>query len=198
MNILSFIKLVIVGAVIGLAAKMLFFEAFTVPTESMEPTILRGDVIWVNKVFFTGFYKNDIVAFERNNENFVKRIVGIPTDSVYYDKGYYQINLPDISLYDKSYITYKIPEKGETIIFDKNNFAFYQPLIEQNEGVQAGRLMDKIFINNTESNSYTFKKNYYFVQGDNSTESSDSRHWGLISESQLIGKAAFTYHSNKK
>ena len=83
-------------------------------------------------------------------------------------------------------------------IFDKNNFAFYQPLIEQNEGVQAGRLMDKIFINNAESNSYTFKKNYYFVQGDNSTESSDSRHWGLISESQLIGKAAFTYHSNKK
>ena len=191
MNNISFIKLIIGGVIIGFAIKMLVFEAFTVPTESMEPTILRGDVIWVNKVFFTDFYKNDMVAFERNNENFVKRIVGTPSDSVFTINGYYYVSQPDNGFSDKSYTFYKIPKKGQTVIFDKYNFDFYQPLIEKNEGVQAGLLMDKIFINNTESNSYTFKKNYYFVQGDNSQESLDSRHWGLISENQLIGKAAF-------
>jgi signal peptidase I len=191
MNNSSFLKIIIVGIAIGLGIKTLVFEAFTVPTESMEPTILRGDVVWVNKMFFRGFHKNDIVAFERNNENFVKRIVGTPSDSVFTINGIYQVSQSDNGFSDKSYNYYKIPKKGQTIFFDKNNFDFYQPLIEKNEGVQAGRLMDKIFINNTESNSYTFKKNYYFVQGDNAQASSDSRYWGLISENQLIGKAAF-------
>ncbi len=199
MNNFSLIKLIIVGSVIGLAVKMLVFEAFTVPTESMEPTILRGDRVWVNKVFFINFHKNDIVAFEKNKENFIKRIIGIPSDSVYVENGLYQLNSPNnIFLGTKPYMFYKIPQKGETMVFNKDNFDFYQPLIEKNEGVQAGRLIDKIFINNTESNTYTFKKNYYFVQGDNTQASTDSRHWGLISDNQLIGKAAFTYHTTKK
>ena len=92
---------------------------------------------------------------------------------------------------NKAYTFYKIPQKGETIVFNKANFDFYQPLIETYEGVQAGRLFDKIFINASESNSYTFKQNYYFVQGDNTEGSVDSRHWGLVAQSQLIGKSVY-------
>ena len=83
MNYFSFIKILIVGTILGLGIKWLAFEAFTIPTESMEPTILRGDVVWINKITFSNFNKTDIVAFEKNKENFIKRIVGVPMDSVY-------------------------------------------------------------------------------------------------------------------
>ena len=202
----SFIKIIIIGVVLGFGIKWLAFEAFTIPTESMEPTILRGDVVWINKVTFSNFNKNDIVAFEKNKENFIKRIVGVPMDSVYVivkDETNEENNNPNVQgkyhIYDphkilpinKIFTFYKIPQKGETIILNKTNFDFYQSLIETYEGVQAGRLFDKIFINASESNSYTFKQNYYFVQGDNTEGSIDSRHWGLVAQSQLIGKSIY-------
>jgi signal peptidase I len=86
---------------------------------------------------------------------------------------------------------FKIPKKGDTLILTDNNFDFYKPLIEKNEGVQAGRILNKIFINNSESYTYTFKYNYYFLQGDNTEGSQDSRHFGLIGENQLKGKVVF-------
>ena len=208
----SFIKIIIIGVVLGFGIKWLAFEAFTIPTESMEPTILRGDVVWINKVTFSNFNKNDIVGFEKNKENFIKRIVGVPMDSVYAivkDEANEENNNPNVQgkyhIYDphkilpinKIYTFYKIPQKGETIIFNKTNFDFYQSLIETYEGVQAGRLFDKIFINASESNSYTFKQNYYFVQGDNTEGSIDSRHWGLVAQSQLIGKSIYIQRKSK-
>ena len=208
----SFIKIIIIGVVLGFVIKWLAFEAFTIPTESMEPTILKGDVVWINKMTFSNFNKNDIVAFEKNKENFIKRIVGVPMDSVYTivkdeaneensntkAQGKYHIFDPHKILpFNKTYTFYKIPQKGQTIIFDKTNFDFYQPLIEIYEGVQAGRLFDKIFINAAESNSYTFKQNYYFVQGDNTEGSIDSRQWGLVAQSQLIGKSFYIQRKNK-
>ncbi len=208
----SFIKIIVIGVVLGFVIKWLAFEAYTIPTESMEPTILRGDVVWINKMTFFNFNKNDIVAFEKNKENFIKRIVGVPMDSVYSilkDDSVEENNNPNAQgkyhIYDphkilpinKIYTFYKIPQKGETIIFNKTNFDFYQPLIEIYEGVQAGRLFDKIFIKASESNSYTFKQNYYFVQGDNTEGSIDSRHWGLVAQSQLIGKSVYIQRKNK-
>ena len=208
----SFIKIIVIGVVLGFGIKWLAFEAFTIPTESMEPTILRGDVVWINKVTFSNFNKNDIVAFEKNKENFIKRIVGVPMDSVYaivkdeaneennnpHVQGKYHIYDPHKNLpINKIYMFYKIPQKGETIILNKTNFDFYQPLIEIGEGVQAGRLFDKIFINASESYSYTFKQNYYFVQGDNTEGSIDSRHWGLVAQSQLIGKSIYIQRKSK-
>ena len=81
----------------------------------------------------------------------------------------------------------KIPKRGETVALDAVNFSFYQSLIE-NEGNQVGKLLDKIFINGSETTNYTFKQNYYFVQGDNRDASIDSRHFGLISEESILGR----------
>jgi signal peptidase I len=154
----------------------------------MYPTLKNGDIVWINKVNLNHFNKNDIVAFERNSENYVKRIVGAPSDSVYKSDRSYSV-IPDKNTLNQP--IYTIPKKGQNIHLDNTNSDFYLPLIEKYEKVQAGKLLDKIYINNSISNNYTFKQNYYFVQGDNTEGSIDSREWGLISENQLIGTSFY-------
>jgi signal peptidase I len=187
----NFIYIVIIGIVLGLVVKFFVIEVFTVPTASMEPTILRGSKVYLQKVVFN-FRINDVVGFLKNEEYFVKRIVGMPSDLVYSEGGiFYVSKLKSDDVFNLNKPFYKIPKKGDTIILNDNNFNFYQPLIEKNEGVQAGKIINKIFINNSESNTYTFKYNYYFLQGDNTEGSQDSRHFGLIGENQLKGKVVF-------
>jgi signal peptidase I len=182
--------ILIIGIVLGIIVKSFAFEVFTVPTNSMEPTILRGSKIWVNKFFYTHFYKKDIVGFEHAGESFVKRIVAVPKDTVYFDgKRYdYQAVFP---------FPYTIPSKGYTIYFDEKNTDFYLPLIVQYEGIQAGNVLNTLYINGLEAKSYTFTQNYYFLQGDNIEESIDSRAWGLIPEKALFGKVINPNSKNK-
>ena len=119
--------------------------------------------------------------------------MGVPSEIVVMSNGKYELlNKNNILRNNKNTNFYKIPKKNENLKIDKENFNFYQPLIEHLEGVSVNNVMGKIFINNSESDNYTFKQNYYFVQGDNTEGSIDSRNWGLIAENQIIGKPVFT------
>ena len=184
----AFLKIIFIGLFIGLAIKTFVIESFTVPTDSMTPTIAIGQHVWLNKLPFTPKL-GDIVGFERNGESFVKRIVGLPSDSVFTEGGYrYQVYRNKRLVSDSSPLTFmKIPKQGETIEITNLNYTFYQSLIEK-EGNQIGKLLDRIFINDSETTYYTFKQNYYFVQGDNTETSIDSRQFGLIGEKSLLGR----------
>lgn len=185
----SFFKILIVGLLIGFGIKSFVFESFTVPTDSMIPTIAVGQQVWLNKLPFTP-KRGDIIGFERNGESFVKRIVGTPSDSVFTDGtsvGRFQVYKNKRLVSSRVLAFLKIPKRGETVTLDAQNFSFYQSLIEK-EGNQAGMLLDKVFINGSETTNYTFKQNYYFVQGDNSDASIDSRQFGLIGEESILGR----------
>lgn len=190
----TFFTIVFVGLIIGFGIKTLVIESFTVPTDSMTPTIAVGQHVWLNKLPFTP-KKGDIIGFERNDESFVKRIVGMPSDSVYTDGtsrenregGRFQVYKNKRLASGTTWVFMKIPKRGDRILLDATNFSFYQSLIEK-EGNQAGKLLDKIYINGSESANYTFKQNYYFVQGDNTDASIDSRQFGLISEKSILGR----------
>lgn len=173
--------LIIFGIILGFLLKTVAFELFTVPTDSMQPTILRGSKIWVNKFFYWGFDEKDIVAFNHRNENYVKRILAVPHDTVYFDGSRYTTHVVNYPLFT-------VPNEGETVDLNPQNINFYLPLIEKYEGVQAGQVLDKIYIEGKEVRKYTFKNKYYFLQGDNIAESIDSRQWGLIPEYAIFGK----------
>ncbi len=182
----TFLKIIFIGLFIGFAIKTFVIESFTVPTDSMTPTIAVGQHVWLNKLPFTPKL-GDIVGFERNGESFVKRIVGLPSDSVFTEGYRFQV-YKNVRLASNSPLFFmKIPKQAETIVINDKNYTFYQSLIEK-EGNQIGKLLDKIFINGSETTDYTFKQNYYFVQGDNSDVSIDSRQFGLISEKSLLGR----------
>lgn len=80
-----------------------------------------------------------------------------------------------------------IPKKGMTIDLNVSNFDIYKTVIQifENENVEIKG--NYIFRNNIPISKYTFKLDYYWVQGDNQFHSFDSRYWGFLPESHIIG-----------
>jgi signal peptidase I len=88
-----------------------------------------------------------------------------------------------------------IPKTGKTIRLNINNISVYDSLITRYEGKKLELKGSDIYINDKKVDRYTFKNNYFFVLDDNRDNSKDSRHWGFLPESHIIGKASFVLFS---
>lgn len=249
-------KSLLIALAAALIIKTFFFEAFKIPTGSMEKTLMPGDFIVVNKAAFaistpssipftnveipsapiikTGKPQiNDVVVFKfpgnkdelfpASNVNYIKRIAGTPGDTLQiingdvYNSGKMIPSPPEAiinhsfkenSLKEKriyfsngewskdNYGPIVIPRKGMTIELSPKNAAQWKTIIDREFGERV--LSEEgtvITIKGSPARSYTFKKDYYFVLGDNRDDSMDSRYWGFVPEDALIGKAVLIYWS---
>lgn len=177
--------------------------------------------------------RNDVIVFQfpgyqwelspSENKYFVKRIIGLPGDTVQIIKGKVYINnriieQPKNALLSPSALQSGLPDNRIFPIGEKWNRNNYGPIIVPYRGYKINIsfkniskwkiLIDREFnkaavsdegtfvsINGNPQKTYTFKRNYYFVLGDNRQYSIDSRYWGFVPENLIIGKAAFIYWS---
>lgn len=89
-----------------------------------------------------------------------------------------------------------VPKRGQTVPLDGTTWPALRDVIERHEGHTARRLADGRFeIDGEIVESYTVEQDYYFVLGDNRDDSSDSRRWGFVPRSHVVGKAMLIYFS---
>jgi len=88
-----------------------------------------------------------------------------------------------------------IPQKGQTVFLNAQSLPLYKQIISVYEDNNFREENGVFYINEKQTQFYTFKQNYIFLLNDNRLDLSDSRTWGLIPEEKIKGKALFIWFS---
>lgn len=189
-------------------------EPFKIPSGSMIPTLLVGDLILVNK-FHYGLrlpvlntkitegekpQRGDVMVFRyppKPSLDYIKRVVGVPGDTVAYLNKRLTIN-------GQAVPTDSVPE-----FFDEDAMRYFKQY-EEKFGTQSHRVLNDeqrpAFVPGadkfpgSEGCNYTIEgvtckvpEGHYFMMGDNRDNSMDSRYWGFVPEKNIVGKAFFVW-----
>jgi signal peptidase I len=174
------------------------FEPFRIPSPSLEPTLLTGDFILVNK-FQYGFRlpvlhkklsvgnelkRGDIIVFRyppNPSVDFIKRVIGLPGDHISYINKELYVNKQKVS---------------QALLSPLVNNQTGEPIEKQEDLFGIKHLIylypDK---DSRDYNDIVVPKGMYFVMGDNRDDSADSRYWGFVPDANIIGKAVLVWMS---
>ena len=81
-----------------------------------------------------------------------------------------------------------IPKKGMKVELNRKNISLYKKIISEYEGNKLEINPSQIKVNDIHVERYTFKKDYYWMMGDNRQKSEDSRFWGFVPDDHIVGK----------
>ena len=173
-------------------------QAFQIPSESMENTLLIGDYLLVDKFRYGGgslldfvmpyrpVKRGDVIVFRypiNPTQHFVKRVVGIPGDHIrLVDRKAYVNGVP----LQEPYVRYT------SLVHDvfRDEFPRLNLSVAGLEGswwLQMQKLV--------EDGQLIVPEGHYFVLGDNRDESLDSRYWGFVPRENVIGRPLLIYWS---
>lgn len=88
-----------------------------------------------------------------------------------------------------------IPKKGRTIDLNEKNYILYERAITAYENHSLEKRADGFYLDGEKVTSYTFESDYYWLMGDNRHGSVDSRFWGLVPDTHVVGTASFVWMS---
>lgn len=167
-NYRRLVPIVILAVVLVVTLRSTIFASYVVDGESMEPTLYDGNLLMVNKIVYDlkDIDRFDVIVFHANeDEDYVKRVIGLPGDEIEYINDQLYVNSEQVEeKFLNSYI-----KASESKPFTKN---FTLKDVTGKQKVPEDNL---------------------FVMGDNRQDSLDSRSIGFISTEQLVGKVDVTY-----
>lgn len=197
----DFIESVLVTILLALFATMFVVQAFKIPSQSMEPTLLVGDHLLVNKFIFEGrgqwydtllpyrpIRRGDIIVFKYPYDDhpyYVKRVIGVPGD---------RIRIVD----------------ARVLVNDKpvsEPYAVHDPLADDPFGEEFPPAPDVLprdrlrpewaarIQNYVQGGELVVPPHDYFVMGDNRDDSWDSRYWGFVGRDAIVGQPILIYWS---
>lgn len=261
LSVAFYICILIIG---WLVLQTTCFMTFTIPSDSMAPTLQAGDRILVNKWIMGArifniwdalegkevkihrlpgvgkVKRNDVLVFNfpypAKKDSlamdvmlyYVKRCIALPGDTLEIRNGFYRIRGTEEELGNiaaqrrisgltennsrgvvmesfpwskrlgwtiKEFGPLPVPAEGQVVSLDSTSILFYQHIIRYEQKKKLS-LRDKlVYLGDSLIREYRFRENYYFVSGDNMENSRDSRYWGLLPESYIVGKATRIWKS---
>src|SRR3984957_15352546 len=215
------IKTIIYAIVIALFIRTFFYEPFSIPSASMVPTLLIGDYLFVSK-FSYGYsrysmplalplilgptrlfarppQRGDVAVFKQPRDpsvDFIKRIVGLPGDTLQMKDGVLNINDKPVTLQRIGDYYYAAPffrAPGRRA----GNFAQY---LDTPPGGRQHIIIKNCSLPQFDNTQlFTVPADHYFMMGDNRDDSADSRDptsgVGYVPVENLVGRAEFIFYS---
>ena len=173
----------LVAVIFALFVRTFLVQPFTIPSPSMESTLLTGDYILVNKLALTSLAspveraflpiaevrRGDVIVFRYphdESQDYVKRAIGLPGET--------------IKIVDRVVYIQKAGQDG------------FVPIIEP---YASHRYPGPDTVNLDNFGPLEIPRGQYFVMGDNRDDSSDSREWGLVPRDHIVGRGLLIYWS---
>jgi signal peptidase I len=198
----EYLESLLVTVILALFGTSFVVQAFKIPSQSMERTLLVGDHLLVNKFIFGGtgaWYdkflpyrpvrRGDIIVFKypyQDHQHFVKRVIGLPGD---------HLKIVDRQVYvngkmlNEPYVVHD-PASG----YDPLNYSFPpvgSPMYTEQVQPEWAHEIRKYI----QGDELVVPRGKYFAMGDNRDHSSDSRYWGFVDRAAIMGKPFLIYWS---
>ena len=210
---LSNFKSILLAIFIALLIRSFIFEPFNIPSGSMKPNLLVGDFLFVSKwsygfsrhslpfsipliprkIFTNNPERGDVVVFKTpadNRTDYIKRLIGLPGDTIQFIDGNIYLNNLEIfkNLKSKNQFVFCGSNKIESNFF--------------NEKFSNGKEFKTAYFSNftlQNTDLFVVPEDHYFFLGDNRDCSKDSRFLssvGYVHKNNLVGKARFIFFSS--
>jgi signal peptidase I len=191
------------------------FEPFKIPSSSMVPTLLVGDLILVNK-FDYGIrlpvvnkkiievgnpQRGDVMVFKYPkdmSQDYIKRVIGVPGDKITYENKRLTVNGQPVA-----YEAMDDYLDDERPVYHKQYLEKLQNAPHRILNMDGARPINLAAVEDFphhENCTYSYDKftcivpqGNYFMMGDNRDNSADSRYWGFVPDKNIVGKAVFVW-----
>jgi signal peptidase I len=198
----EYLESLLITIILALFGTTFVVQAFKIPSESMEPTLLVGDHLLVNKFIFGGrgqwydsllpyraIHRGDIIVFKfpfQDHPHYVKRVIGMPGD---------HIKMVDQQVYvNGNKLNEPYAYHDPAAPYDPFLYNFPPTSPDELLSDMQPEWADEIFqyVHNGE---LVVPPGKYFAMGDNRDHSWDSRYWGFVDRDAIMGRPVVIYWS---